>query len=129
VIDTVAGTSFQFVFDPLAEYFGAIFVVENTRADKTRRASLMENLDDVSATGGETLGFLLALSDVLDWKGGGMNVPSSIAPEVKQRVSRIKIRVQAELEGPQQDERGSTPTLVDDESGNPAHREIRDKSA
>jgi HEAT repeat protein len=99
LVDTVAGASFQFVLDPLAEYFAAIYLLEHTRAEQTAWMLLLESLDHASTSGKETLGFLLALNDSLEWRGMAMQVPSVIVRDVEERVTQARMRVQVELFG------------------------------
>ena len=98
LIDTVAGVNYQFVLDPLAEYFGAMQLLEENRDQQKAWSRLLESLDGVSTSGKETLGFLLALNDALDWRGAVMNVPPSVVKDVKNRVRRARSEAQAEYQ-------------------------------
>jgi hypothetical protein len=90
LVDTIAGASFRFVLDPLAEYFGAIYVLEQFRADETLWKRFLESVDRASSSGKETLGFLLALNDSLEWKGISLQVPRSIVKRIGERLSQAR---------------------------------------
>jgi HEAT repeat protein len=90
LVDTIAGASFRFVLDPLAEYFGAIYVLEQYRADETLWKRFLESVDRASSSGKETLGFLLALNDSLEWKGISLQVPRSIVKRISERLSQAR---------------------------------------
>jgi hypothetical protein len=87
LIDT-AGDSYEFVFDPLAEYLGAIRVVESNRGDETLWIRLIKSLDEASGPGRQTAGFLVALHDSLTWRGRSCDVPPYIIEQIRSRVGQ-----------------------------------------
>jgi hypothetical protein len=97
VVDTIAGASFQFVLDPLAEYLGAIYALEHFRADEFLWNQFLENINRASSSGKETVGFLLALNDCLEWKGQTLHVPRSIVTHVGKRLSEARVDASHDL--------------------------------
>jgi hypothetical protein len=97
LVDTVAGASFQFVLDPLAEYLAAMYLLEHISAEQGAWRRLLESLDHASLSGKDTLGFVLALHDSLEWRGMAMHVPSGIIRDVEERVVQARTGIPAEL--------------------------------
>lgn len=87
LIDT-AGDSYEFVFDPLAEYLGAIHVMESNRSDEALWVQLLKDLDEASGPSRQTAGFVVALNDSLTWRGRSCNVPPYIIEEIRSRLGQ-----------------------------------------
>lgn len=86
LIEVVTDGRYQFLLDPLAEYLGALWLLNSLQSNEMEWKELLNRLDRAPGAPTEILGFLVALHDALLWRGDDCQVPTFVAGEVARRI-------------------------------------------
>jgi hypothetical protein len=94
VIEPLPDFRFQFALDPLAEYLGALYIVEQNNSDANKWNDFVMKSDAMPGAPVETVDFLTAMADSIRWKAD-LNVPANVLDLIDSLVAQAARKEEA----------------------------------